>query len=55
MQALKSSSVPQLAEQNSGAVSQPKQNFADFLMESPLPGSGLMLERAKDYPRPVEF
>ena len=34
---------------------QPKMNFADFLMSSPLHGSGLILERAKDYPRPVEF
>ena len=29
--------------------------FADFLMSSPLRGSGLILERTKDYPRPVEF
>ena len=33
----------------------PKKNFAQFLMESPLPGSGLNLERQKDYPRPVDL
>jgi hypothetical protein len=37
------------------AKRQPKMNFADFLMSSPLRGSGLILERTKDYPRPVEF
>jgi len=33
----------------------PKQNLADFLMESPLRGSGLEIERIKDYPLPVEL
>ena len=33
----------------------PKKNFAQFLMDSPLPGSGLKLERQKDYPRPVDL
>jgi len=33
----------------------PKKNFAQFLLESPLPGSGLKLERPKDLPRPVEL
>jgi len=33
---------------------QPKKNFAQFLLESPLPGSGLRLERQKDYPGPVK-
>jgi hypothetical protein len=28
----------------------PKQNLADFLMESPLRGSGIELERIRDYP-----
>lgn len=50
MQALKSSRPPERFEANSGA-SQPKQNLADFLTESPRHGSGLVLERAKDYPR----
>ncbi len=34
---------------------QPKMNLADFLMSSPLRGSGFILERTKDYPQPVEF
>ena len=33
----------------------PKKNFAQFLLESPLPGSGLKLERRKDYPLPIEL
>jgi hypothetical protein len=33
----------------------PKQNLADFLMESPLRGSGIEIERIKDYPIPVEL
>ena len=37
------------------AVRKPKKNFAQFLMESPLPGSGLKLERQKDYPRPIDL
>ena len=32
-----------------------KTNFADFLLASPLRDSGLILERTKDYPRPVSF
>jgi predicted nucleic acid-binding protein len=31
----------------------PREKLADFLLESPLRGSGLQLERQKDYPRPV--
>jgi hypothetical protein len=50
MQALKS-----LPPAEQFKTRQPKMNFADFLMSSPLRGSGLILERAKDYPRPVEF
>jgi hypothetical protein len=30
-------------------------SLAQFLLESPLRGSGLKLERRKDYPRPVDF
>ncbi len=37
------------------AKTKPKQNLADFLMESPLRGSGIVIERIKDYPVPVEF
>jgi hypothetical protein len=33
----------------------PRKNLADFLLESPLRGSGLRLERQKDYPRPVDL
>jgi len=33
----------------------PKKNFAQFLLDSPLPGSGLKLERQKDLPRPIEL
>ena len=33
----------------------PRKNLADFLLESPLRGSGLQLERQKDYPRPVDL
>jgi hypothetical protein len=50
MQALKS-----LPPAERFGTKQPKKNFAEFLLASPLPGSGLNLERAKDYPRPVEF
>jgi hypothetical protein len=41
--ALKSAPVP-------SADKQLKKNFAQFLMDSPLPGSDLDLERIKDYP-----
>jgi hypothetical protein len=33
----------------------PKQNLAQFLLDSPLCGSCLQLDRQKDYPRPVEL
>lgn len=36
-------------------TSYPKKSFAQFLLESPLPGSGLNLQRIKDYPRTVEL
>ena len=32
-----------------------KKNFAQFLLESPMPGSGLKLSRRKDYPRPLDL
>jgi hypothetical protein len=32
-----------------------KKNLAQFLLESPLRGSGLRLERLKDYPRPLDL
>lgn len=33
----------------------PRKNLAELLMESPLAGSNLDLERRKDYPRPIEL
>ena len=33
----------------------PRKNLAQFLMESPLAGAELNLERQKDYGRPVEL
>jgi hypothetical protein len=49
LQALKLS----LPSQSPAGPRKPKKNFAQFLLESPLPGSGLKLERRKDYPRPT--
>lgn len=37
------------------APKKPRQNFAQFLMESPLAGSGLNFERDKDSGRDVEL
>ena len=48
LHALKSAPIPAVDKQ-------PKQNLADFLMESPLRGSGIELDRIHDYPVPVEF
>jgi hypothetical protein len=48
LHALKSAPIPHIEKQ-------PKKNFAQFLIDSPLPGSGLELERIKDYPSPVEL
>ena len=50
LQALKSSPISEQA-----APRKPKKNLAEFLLESPLRGSGLKLERQKDYPRPVDL
>ena len=33
----------------------PKKNFAQLLLYSPLPGSGLKLERQRDNPRPIDL
>jgi prevent-host-death family protein len=33
----------------------PKQNLWEFLRDSPLRGSGIDLERIRDYPRPVDL
>jgi Arc/MetJ-type ribon-helix-helix transcriptional regulator len=47
-----------LHEKNSSLKSQPakpRKNLAQFLMESPLAGSGLDLERDKDQGRDIEL
>ncbi|HLJ29410.1 MAG TPA: hypothetical protein VKY85_22065 [Candidatus Angelobacter sp.] len=47
-----------LREKNSCPESEPKKrrkNFAQFLMESPLAGSGLDLERDRDRGRDIEL
>ena len=49
--ALKSSPAQQIPP----FQSKPKQNLAQFLLESPLRDSGLMLGRRRDYPRPTEL
>ncbi len=52
IQALKSSAP---SEQPAPQARKPRKNFAQFLLESPLRGSGLRLDRQKDYPRPVDL
>jgi hypothetical protein len=42
-------------EPSGSTIRAPKKNLAQFLIESPLPGSGLKLERQKDYPRPIDL
>ncbi len=44
-----------LPEEPETAAGKAKKNFAQFLLESPLPGSGLKIERLKEYPRPIEL
>lgn len=36
-------------------TARPRKNLAQFLMESPLAGAELNLERPKDYGRPIEL
>jgi len=43
------------AESSKGSSRKLKQNLAEFLLESPLRGSGLKLERLRDYPRPIDL
>jgi len=50
IQALKCASVSEKS-----VTHKPKKNLAQFLLESPLPGSGLKLERQKDYPRQLDL
>lgn len=42
-------------ESNVPVLKQPKKNLAQFLLDSPLPGSGLTIVRQKDSPRPIEL
>lgn len=51
LQALRSSASNEASRLNV----QEKKNFAEFIMESPLRGSGLDLERVKDYSRDIEL
>ena len=45
-----------LQEQQQGhETTAPRKNLAQFLMESPLVGAELMLERQKDYGRPIDL
>ena len=37
------------------ASTEPLKNLSDFLLQSPFAGSGLDLEREKDYGRPVDL
>jgi len=58
-QELSGSAYPKPRTPNSCATTssarQPKTNLAQFLLDSPLPGSGLKVERRKDTPRPIEL
>ncbi len=54
LNALEHNSSEQTGRQRPKA-SKPRKNFAQFLLESPLHGSDLNLERVKDYPRPVDL
>jgi hypothetical protein len=46
--------VSAMAEEQPSTIL-PKENLADFLLRSPLPGSGLDLERVADFPRAVDL
>ena len=37
------------------ATKAPKQNFNEFMLNSPLRSSGIDLERVKDYPREIDL
>ena len=52
IQALKS--LP-LSGQGAAPARKPKKNLAQFLLESPLRGSGLQLDRQRDYPGPLDL
>lgn len=44
-----------LQDRQPHAIAPVKHSLAEFLMESPLAGANLDLERRKEYPRPVEL
>jgi hypothetical protein len=54
LQTLEASPVAQAPDDQTKARPK-KQNLADFLLNSPLHGSGLVVERSKDVPRIIEF
>jgi putative addiction module CopG family antidote len=43
------------AKEHNRKSATPRKNLAQFLMESPLAGAELKLERQKDYGRPIEL
>jgi hypothetical protein len=51
LDALRSPSEPQLEPAQQAS----KISFTQFMMESPLWGSGLEIERVKDYPEPIDL
>ena len=56
LQSLEASPVEQSIKRDEDVQANPeKQNFSDFLLSSPLHGSGLVVERIKDAPRIIEF
>lgn len=44
-----------LEKEHKRTTTRPRKNLAQFLMESPLAGAQLNLERQKDYGRPIEL
>jgi antitoxin Phd len=44
-----------LAYETYEKITQPKENLADFLLNSPLAGSELEIERDKSFPRDIEI
>jgi putative addiction module CopG family antidote len=44
-----------LQEKERRRAASPRKNLAQFLMESPLAGAELNLERQKDYGRPIDL
>jgi hypothetical protein len=56
LQALEASPVAQVRETYDDPQAKPKkQNLADFLVNSPLRDSGIVIERSKDAPRIIEL